>query len=588
VGEAVIDEIHERGLERARRIYDAWDSADDEALKSYPAEQAQIMALAAAFQAAGDALHAEADAATEQRKRGHQSLTKDLRNAAGRLVGIAQDLLELSKLDAPEPTEPVERCGACLSTDPAVRLNPGGFVCDDPSGWHAKSVPYTPMTDPVTSDLHTVDTWPREPDGSPSPGTAEDVAAYLRGNTDALPPDLTSAERYPGEWASADVMTPGMPDPCQPIGCDSGFHLPGCTFAERDAPEVPTVTVSDLAFADPEPLHSPVRWLPPGDADRYVQTFADLATPVNPATLPDHLSWSQLTTLEDCGVKYRLQRLQAIPQQPQWANIGGTAFHTVTEAFDRGAWRAGGADLLPEIHADLIKDRWRDAFAAEINRIAAETGIEMGETGENYRAAQGGKEGYTWWLIEGERMLALYIHNRRKLDAAGRAANLLRKPLELNPVGPIFLDTERVPVIEYAYSRKIDGPTGTITVEGIIDRAYLCGDGSLLVTDLKSGRLDPETGQLGEYAWTLLELLGWNESYRHPDGPGVKIMGNFYDARKGLFTDPVDLLAAHPYEEYVYRYHAAEAARRLGVFLPRKSQWCNGCSVKYACPVGGA
>jgi hypothetical protein len=539
----VTDEIHERGLERARRIVQAF--ADEGGMPSV---------LHAAFQAAGDALHAEADAATEQRKRGHQSLTKDLRNAAGRLVGIAQDLLELSKLDTPEP--------------------------------------YTPATDPATSQ--------------------NDVAAYLRGETNELPPDLTDAERLlvaasddagAEGAAQTDVMTPGMPDPCQPIGCDSGFHLPGCTFAtavdvaadlrkggpveQYDNPSTgdrdTVMLMPDLVFADPEPLRSSVRWLPPGDAERYVQTFADLAAPIDPATLPDHLSWSQLTTLEDCGVKYRLQRLQMIPQQPQWANIGGSAFHVVTEAFDRGAWQVGGADLLAEVHAELIKQRWRDTFAAQIAMTHQETGIHMGPEGENYRAANGGKEGYTWWLIEGERMLALYVHNRRKLDAAGRAAGQLRKPLEgLGATGPL------VPVIEYAYSRKIDGPTGTVVVEGIIDRAYRCADGSLLITDLKSGRLDPDTGQLGEYAWTLLELLGYNESHRHPDGPGITIRGNFYDARKGLFTDPIDLLAAHPREEYVYRYHAAEAARRIGVFLPRRSSWCNGCSVKYACPVGNA
>jgi hypothetical protein len=29
-----------------------------------------------------------------------------------------------------------------------------------------------------------------------------------------------------------DPMTPGMPDPCQPIGCDNGHHLPGCSYAD--------------------------------------------------------------------------------------------------------------------------------------------------------------------------------------------------------------------------------------------------------------------------------------------------------------------------------------------------------------------
>jgi hypothetical protein len=31
-----------------------------------------------------------------------------------------------------------------------------------------------------------------------------------------------------------DHFTPGMPDPCQPIGCDNGYHIAGCVFEEVD------------------------------------------------------------------------------------------------------------------------------------------------------------------------------------------------------------------------------------------------------------------------------------------------------------------------------------------------------------------
>lgn len=579
------DEIHERGLERAQRIYVAYCEA---------VTVSTTAALGAAFQAAGDALHAEADAATEQRKRGHQSLTKDLRNAAGRLVGIAQDLMELSKMDE--------------SNLPASIAEANG---------HRE--PYTPATDPVMSDLHT---------------DRERIAAYLAGETDEIPDALTPAmsrkdipergthvistrmaEDYTPPSGSLnpaatfdtltdavdnaieaenarylDAMTPGMPDPCQPIGCDAGIHLPGCPFAERDAPEEITMTAPELAFADPEPFRATVT-LPFSGAEQYRYSYADLMRPVDPALMPAHWSWSQLTTLEDCGVQYRGQRLEGKPQRPQWANVGGTAFHAVTEAFDRGAWNAGGADLLAEAHPELIGQRWREALLAAIEATAAATGIEMGPEGENYRASQKGREGYTWWLVEGERMLALYVHNRRKLDQAGREAGQLRRPLL---IGTPHTDDrgghaiKQVPAIEYKYERKLTVPTGVLTIKGIIDRAYVCADGSLLVVDLKTGRLPNDSAQLGEYAWTLLELLGYDEAHRHPDGPGVKIMGCFYDARKGLFTDAVNLLERHPREEYVYRYGAADAARRMGVFLPHRSTFCVSCSINYACPVGGA
>jgi len=44
-------------------------------------------------------------------------------------------------------------------------------------------------------------------------------------------PPMTAAEQAQ-QLAPADPMTPGMPDPCQPIGCDNGIHRLGCTFAE--------------------------------------------------------------------------------------------------------------------------------------------------------------------------------------------------------------------------------------------------------------------------------------------------------------------------------------------------------------------
>lgn len=45
-----------------------------------------------------------------------------------------------------------------------------------------------------------------------------------------------------------DPMTPGMPDPCQPIGCDNGIHLPGCVY------DVKELTPAHLGFVRKHPL----------------------------------------------------------------------------------------------------------------------------------------------------------------------------------------------------------------------------------------------------------------------------------------------------------------------------------------------
>lgn len=55
---------------------------------------------------------------------------------------------------------------------------------------------------------------------------------YRSGNGGCWWGDCAAPESDPVHAVPADPMTPGMPDPCQPIGCDNGIHLPGCTFAE--------------------------------------------------------------------------------------------------------------------------------------------------------------------------------------------------------------------------------------------------------------------------------------------------------------------------------------------------------------------
>lgn len=530
--QSTMDEMRERALDRARTIVAVFQDAAEHSANG------TAESLGAAFQAAADTLRDQADAATEARKKGWQSFTKDLRNAAGRIVGISQDLAELAKLDVHAvQLHAVDGDGSDPSAIERLAALPDGEI--------GSSID-------VLTDAQIVREW-RQPRTLTLSGAVDQaierenaafierekdaVRAYLAGETDVLPDDAT-------------------PEP-------------------EDVNEIMQPTAPHLAFLDPAPISLPPREPFPG-ANDYRRSFADLMRPVPADLAPDHWSWSQLTGAEDCGLQYRFGRLEGVPQQPQWANIGGSAFHAVTERFDRGARQAGGADRLPEPHAELLKQRWEEAFATEIGRVSLLTGIEMGETGENFRASRGGKEGYTWWLVEGERMLSMYVALRRKLDKAGREAGALAEPLTLGA-------PDGAPVIEYEYTRSVPGPTGTLTVKGVIDRAYRCSDGSIIVKDLKSGAGTPDTGQLGEYAWALADLL------RVPGTDLPVVRGCFYDARKGIFTDPVGLLGQpnHPHEEYVYRYHAAQAQRSAGIYLPHKSVWCNGCSVRHACPVGG-
>lgn len=393
----------------------------------------------------------------------------------------------------------------------------------------------------------------------PKPTITEDfrkqTAAYLHGDTDRLPSlsDDAVAAILHGDGIDMLPPVPGDVD-----GTTAAFF--GTTIEEQPAMTNP--------FSDPEPYASATtNFAPFPGAEQHRVSFVDLLKPAPNGTAPEHWSFSQLSTLEDCGLKYRLQRIANVPQTPQWSTVGGSAFHAATEDFDRHL-----TDTVPVNFAEPVEvvatNAWKAAFGAEIQRVFTESGIPPGADGTAWRASNGGKEGYTWWLVEGPRMLQTYMTTRAALIAAGVKAKTPRLPLVLPGTG--------VSVIEWPYERKIDGPLGQLTIKGIVDRAYRCHDDSILIVDLKTGRGDVDRAQLGEYAWALY-LAGFTNQ---------KILGSVYDARRGLFDEPLNLLNTYPWDEFVYRYHSAEAQRRSGIYLPRRSSFCVACSVRYACPVG--
>lgn len=51
-------------------------------------------------------------------------------------------------------------------------------------------------------------------------------------------------------------------------------------------------------------------------------------------TLPEHISYSALTTYIDCGYMYYLGRLLQVPEAPSVWSVGGLAFHRAAELWD--------------------------------------------------------------------------------------------------------------------------------------------------------------------------------------------------------------------------------------------------------------
>ena len=51
--------------------------------------------------------------------------------------------------------------------------------------------------------------------------------------------------------------------------------------------------------------------------------------------IPEHVSYSSLTTWLSCGWQYYLTRLKKVPEESAWWVFGGSAVHRATEEYDR-------------------------------------------------------------------------------------------------------------------------------------------------------------------------------------------------------------------------------------------------------------
>lgn len=271
-------------------------------------------------------------------------------------------------------------------------------------------------------------------------------------------------------------------------------------------------------------------------------TALDLLSPVEPSRIPTHLSFSQASTVSDCGAKYRMQRVDQLPQVPQWANVGGKAFHAAVELIEHGT---AGTD---------VERIWLAAFQAEI----ASTEQDSGMVREQFRASQQGKENYDWWRVEGALMLQNYVTWRSRDTSK-------HQKLLIGPDGK--------PMLEWETTYDVDG----VPFKTILDSVWdLEGDlpTVAVIRDWKTGTMAPDDRQLCTQAWGLRKA-GWEG----------RILVQFFDARKGVFSEPFDPFERMTWDDVRYFVLSADAQRKLPILPARPSDFCGGCSVAYACPI---
>lgn len=382
---------------------------------------------------------------------------------------------------------------------------------------------------------------------------SEAMRAYLRGDTDTMPEFTGFADpRTLDDSADGDGQGPSMPVLPNPLaGAEWPEHVtqrgpvtdPQILKAAKVLEPVPVV------FAEPSPA---VRTGDPVMPGRRL-TFAELRAPAPVAPVP-HTSNSQVTQMNDCGLQARLSRYEpGVIERPQWHLVGGKALHRVAEEFERMVLAQDPEHIYVRVSA---KELWKAAFNTEI--IAQVMACPQVPQDDWRASGRGGSEGYTWWLTSGVDMVQRYLDMRLvNLDRA-------------------ILWRDETPVLELEGVLDVEGTPHKV----VIDQAWRWGANDIVIDDLKSGANAPRGGtfQLAQYGWYLHKELGYGYE-------GSRIYGRYWDARKGTYSAPVDLLELHPWDEIVWRIKDAQAKKDAGLFGPNPGPFCGGCPVKRACPV---
>lgn len=255
-----------------------------------------------------------------------------------------------------------------------------------------------------------------------------------------------------------------------------------------------------------------------------------------------HLSYSAVSTLSDCGERFRLERVVQVPQAPAWWFTAGSAYHTATEYIDLGA-------------EEDPKAAWDKAWAKHLEEDIPDGDYSAVRASGRATKEWPDKQNKDWWEYHGPQFVAEYIKTMNEMRSQG---------------WQLWTLEDGSPAIEIPFQV----PIGDVLMKGAIDRVMINPDGEMVVVDLKAGSRVPEsTMQLGVYSVAIEKIFE------------VKpILGSYFMARKAELTEPMSLLH---YTEDVLGYFLGTAKKMIEseIFLPHVSNLCKACGVREYCTV---
>jgi len=278
------------------------------------------------------------------------------------------------------------------------------------------------------------------------------------------------------------------------------------------------------------------------------------APPQERISLPNHMSWSSLSSWLECGERWRLTRGHHYPESTWYATLAGSAIHSITEWIDRAVY--SGSDWMD---ASLDSPSFEELFEESVKK-KQEDGLEVKASGRQGKTLteSGGpnKKDYNWWLEFGPEYIDRWV-NWRMANPDWRIADINGQPgIELE----VTLDI------------------GDTTILGYIDRVFEI-DGSYAILDLKTGSVPAGVLQMATYAIMLKEqtciepdsMYYWTPTTKRGDKPGL-----------GTISGPFNVHAydlIHISDMYRHARHGIEA----GIFIPHVTNMCRSCPVRDQC-----
>lgn len=252
------------------------------------------------------------------------------------------------------------------------------------------------------------------------------------------------------------------------------------------------------------------------------------------------MSHSAFQDFVDCGEKFRLKRVEQIPERPNLAAIAGKAFHTATEMYDLNGFM----------------NDWAEHFEEALATEEYESRVPRGEFrvfGRKTKEKPLGEDIDFWRDELGPDLCARYRLWRDNTDmtiATGLPPN------------------ERGITVGVEY--EVTAYIGAVRVKSIVDRIEYDANGNLGVIDIKTWRRKRASAQLPSYI-VMLRKIGMPVTW-----------GAYYEARKGTLTDPV-FYTNWDEARLTRLYEQAARAEAAGFYIPRPSDDCGYCSVRDHC-----